>query len=218
MTNKSLDAPIRILIADDHEIVREGLRSLIGLQPDMELVGEAANGLEAVSLALTLQPDVILIDLAMPHQDGLIAIAKIKQALPQARILVLTGFSKDEHVFPAVKAGALGYLLKDTPREELLRAITEVAYGRAYWPPAIATQLAQGMARLAGTPSELTTREVEILRLLARGLTNEQIAWQLYLSANTVARHINSILTKLDLTNRTQAVLFALRHGLATLD
>jgi NarL family two-component system response regulator LiaR len=209
-------SPIRVLIADDHAIVREGLRAVISLQPGLKLVGEATNGQEVVTLALALQPDVILTDLAMPHKDGLTAIAEIRQSLPQARILVLTGLADDEHVFPAIKAGAIGYILKDAPREQLFQAITDVALGRAYLPPQAASKLVQGLHQPAA--STLTEREVETLRLLAQGLSNEQIAWRLYVSPNTVARHVNSILTKLSLSNRTQAALYALRHGLATLE
>jgi NarL family two-component system response regulator LiaR len=209
-------SPIRVLIADDHAIVREGLRAVISLQPGLVLVGEATNGQEVVTLALALQPDVILTDLAMPHKDGLTAIAEIRQSLPQARILVLTGLADDEHVFPAIKAGAIGYILKDAPREQLFRAITDVAQGRAYLPPQAASKLVQGLHQPAA--STLTERELETLRLLAQGLSNEQIAWRLYVSPNTVARHVNSILTKLNLSNRTQAALYALRHGLATLE
>jgi two-component system, NarL family, response regulator LiaR len=210
-------SPIRILIADDHTLVREGLRAMINLQPGLKLVGEATNGQEVVTLALALQPDVILTDLAMPHKDGLTAIAEIRQSLPQARILVLTGRADDEHVFPAIKAGAIGYILKDAPREQLFQAITDVAQGRAYLPSQAASKVVQGLHQPAAAGT-LTERELETLRLLAQGLSNEQIAWRLYVSPNTVARHVNSILTKLSLSNRTQAALYALRHGLATLE
>ena len=213
---------IRILIADDHAIVREGLRGLIAGEPDMELVAEAADGLVALQLARALQPDVILLDLLMPRQDGLTTLRQIKQENPAARILVLTSFAEDERVLAAINEGALGYLLKDAATEELLQAIRDVAQGRAF----LSSQLAVKVMRELGQPpayfstptKRLTRRELELLRLLAHGLTNQDIASRLSISENTVARHINSILGKLNLANRTQAALYALRQGLARLD
>jgi NarL family two-component system response regulator LiaR len=212
---------IRILIADDHAVVREGLGAMIAAQPDLKLAGAAANGQEAVRLARTLQPDVILLDLVMPVKDGLQAILEIRQTNPAARVLVLTSYADDEKVFPAIKAGALGYLLKDTPREQLLQAIRDVAQGRASLHPEIALKVMGEINRpsdLPPTSEPLTERELETLRLIARGLSNQEIAETLYLHERTVAKHVGSILSKLHLANRTQAALYALKRGLAELE
>lgn len=212
---------LRILIADDHAIVREGLGAIITIQPDMVLVGEAADGLEAVAQAKILQPDVMLMDLVMPHLDGLAAIIQIKQHNPTMRILVLTSFADDEKVFPAIKAGAMGYLLKDASRQQLLQAIRQVAQGQASLHPQIALRVMRELNQattLPPTVNPLTDREVETLRLIAHGLTNQEIATALIISEFTVSRHVNNILQKLHLANRTQAALYALRTGLATLD
>jgi NarL family two-component system response regulator LiaR len=212
---------IRILIADDHAIVREGLRALIGTKPDMELVGEAADGVEAVLKARSLQPDVILLDLVMPRKDGIEAIGEIKRENPKARILVLTSFAEDDKVFPAIQAGALGYLLKDSSPQELLRAIREVYRGESSLHPAIARKLIRELNRpsdLPTTEEPLTEREVEVLILVARGLSNQEIAERLVVSERTVRTHVSNILGKLHLANRTQAALYAVREGLAGLD
>jgi two-component system, NarL family, response regulator LiaR len=212
---------IRILIADDHAIVREGLRSLLATEPGMALVGEGRDGVEAVELARSLRPDVILLDMAMPRLDGLGAIAQIKQDNPEARILILTSFAEDDKVFPAIKAGALGYLLKDSSPQELLQAIRSVHRGESSLHPTIARKLIRELtqpATLPPTTDPLTVREVEVLRLVAQGLTNDEIAGQLYLSERTVRTHVSHILDKLHLANRTQAALYALREGLANLD
>jgi two-component system, NarL family, response regulator LiaR len=212
---------IRILIADDHAIVREGLRSLLATEPGMALVGEGRDGTEAVELARSLRPDVILLDMAMPRLDGLGAIAEIKLENPEARILILTSFAEDEKVFPAIKAGALGYLLKDSSPQELLQAIRSVHRGESSLHPTIARKLIRELtqpATLPPTADPLTEREVEVLRLVAQGLTNDEIAQSLYLSERTVRTHVSHILDKLHLANRTQAALYALREGLANLD
>jgi len=211
---------LRILIADDHEVVREGLGSMISSQADMELAGEAANGQRAVMLAAALQPDVILMDLVMPQMDGLQAIITIKQNDPTARILVLTSYADDEKVFLAIKAGALGYLLKDTPRAQILQAIRDVADGRAFLHPEIALKVIGELNRppdLPPTNAPLTEREVETLRLIARGLTNQEIGQELGLNERTIAKYVGSILDKLHLANRTQAALYALKSGIAKL-
>lgn len=212
---------IRILIADDHAVVREGVGAILSIQPDMALVGEATDGVEAVSMAKALRPDVILLDLVMPHMDGLAAIREIKQADPEAHILVLTSFADDERVFPAIKAGALGYLLKDTPRHQLLQAIRDVAQGRASLHPAIAIKVMRELNQPSDLPAAtalFTGRELETLRLIAQGLTNQEIALELTIHERTVAKYVSSLLSKLHLANRTQAALYALREGLASLE
>ncbi len=212
---------IRVLVVDDHAIVREGLRWLITTEPGMELIGEAANGVEAVVKASDLHPDVILMDLVMPRMDGITAIAEIKALLPEARILVLTSFSEDEQVFPAIKAGALGYLLKDTSPQMLLKAIRDIYAGIPSMHPFVARKLIQELQRpsdLPPTRDPLSQREMEVLRLVAQGLSNEEIAAHLFIGERTARTHVSNILRKLHLANRTQAALYALREGLARLD
>jgi NarL family two-component system response regulator LiaR len=211
---------IRILIADDHAIVREGLRALIETKPDMELIGEAADGVEAVSKACSLQPDVMLLDIVMPRQDGIAAIREIKHQIPDARILVLTSFAEDEKIFPAIKAGALGYLLKDSSPQELIQAIRDIYAGKASLHPTIALKMIREFSQpsdLPPTEKPLTEREVDVLKLVAQGLSNQEIADRLVLSERTVGTHVGNILAKLHLANRTQAALYALREGLTTL-
>jgi NarL family two-component system response regulator LiaR len=212
--------PIRILIADDHAVVREGLRALIEAKPDMELVGEAEDGVEAVLMARSLKPDVILLDLLMPRMDGIEAIGEIKQENPHARILILTSFAADDKVFPAIKAGALGYLLKDSSSQALIQAIREVYQGESSLHPTIARKLIREILRPStAAPAEnlLTEREVAVLKLIAGGLSNQEIAETLVISQRTVSSHVSNILEKLHLANRTQAAVYALREGLASL-
>jgi len=212
---------IRVLVVDDHTIVREGLRWLLATEPGITVVGEAADGAEAVAKARDLCPDVILMDLVMPRMDGIAAIGEIKRQQPEARILVLTSFAEDEKVFPAIKAGAMGYLLKDTSPQMLLKAIRDVRAGTPSMHPVMARRLIQELQRpqeLPPTKEPLTEREVEVLKLVARGFSNEEIAARLYISERTARTHVSNILTKLHLANRTQATLYALREGLARLD
>jgi len=212
---------IRILIADDHAVVREGLRALIEVETGMELVGEAADGIEAVQKARSLHPDVILLDLVMPRMGGIEAIGEIKAEDPGARILVVTSFAEDDKVFPAIKAGALGYLLKDSTPRELIQAIRDVYQSEPTMHPTIARKLMRELQRppkLPPTEEPLTERELEVLSLVARGLSNQEIGEKLFINERTVRTHVSNILSKLHLANRTQATLYALREGLARLD
>ncbi len=212
---------IRIFIADDHSVVRMGIRALLATEPGMKLIGEAENGLEAIEQVRTLEPDVILMDLMMPQMGGIEAIGKITDENPEARILALTSFAEDEKVFPAIKAGALGYLLKDTSPQKLLQAIRDVYNGVSSLDPAIAFKLIREMNRptdLPDTEAPLTEREVEVLKRVAEGLTNQEIADGLHITERTVRNHVGNILAKLHLANRTQAALYALREGLASLN
>jgi NarL family two-component system response regulator LiaR len=213
--------PLRILITDDHAIVREGLRTLIGTEPGMQVVGEAVDGVEAVQKACDLKPDVILLDIVMPRMNGLEAIHEIKRKCPDTHILVLTSFSDDEMVFPAIKAGAIGYLLKNTTPEILLQAIRDVHQGKPSMSSDIATKLMLELQRpsaLPPTEEPLTEREMDVLRLVAQGLTNQEIAESLVIGVGTVRTHVSNILAKLHLANRTQAALYALRGGLTPPD
>ncbi|MEZ4732887.1 MAG: response regulator transcription factor [Caldilineaceae bacterium] len=212
---------IRLLIADDHAVVRRGLRTILLSEPEMELVDEAADGMEAVLKARACRPDVILLDMVMPRLDGLGAIQQIKQENPAARILVLTSFAEDDKLFPAIKSGALGYLLKDSAPEQLLQAIRDVHAGKSSLDPSVALKLIRELNRpsdLPLSPDPLSERELEVLKLVARGLTNQEIADTLIIGERTVGNHISSILSKLHLANRTQAALYALREGIATLE
>jgi NarL family two-component system response regulator LiaR len=218
-----MDKCIRILIVDDHAIVREGLRGLIEVEPDMELVGEADSGEEGVEKALALRPDVILMDLLMGEMDGVAAIREIKSKWQEARVLVLTSFLEDDKVFPAIENGALGYLLKDTQPDELLDAIRGVHKGETMLHPSIAKKIMlriqeHGEESKKQDGQELTERELDVLRLLAQGDGDREIAERLFISERTVHFHVGNILSKLHLANRTQAALYAIRKGLAKPD
>lgn len=206
------DNKVRILVADDHVLVREGIVAVMKNQPDIEIVGLAGDGAEAVAQARALQPDVILLDLVMPRKDGLAAISEIVAENPEARILVLTSFGDEERVFSAVQRGALGYLLKDSSAEELLQAIRDVYHGKLSLQPSLARGLIRQLNRpssLPPTPDPLTARELHVLKLVAQGLSNKEIARTLNISQRTVHSHVSSILGKLHLANRTQAALYA---------
>ena len=213
--------PIRLLITDDHTIVRKGLKILLGTEADMQVVGEAENGREAVEKAQALAPDVVLMDIEMPIMDGIEATKKITAAHPEMRVLVLTSFAADDKVFPAVKAGALGYLLKDSSPDQLVEAIRQVHRGEPSLEPAIARKVLQELANPGAaakpTTDPLTEREMEVLRLIAQGMSNKEIAAALFVAEWTVRSHVSSILSKLQLASRTQAALYALRSGIASL-
>lgn len=211
---------IRVLIADDHPVVRDGLRGLMEIQPDIEVVGEARDGIEAVDQARSLKPDVMLLDMVMPGKDGVQAIIEIKEENPEARILVLTSYAEGEMAFPAIKAGALGYLLKDSSPEELLQAIHNVYRGQISLHPTVARMLVEELGQpseLPPTEEPLTEREVDVLQLVAQGMSNQEIAETLVVGERTVSTHVSNILDKLHLANRTQATFYALRKGLASL-
>lgn len=212
---------IRVFIADDHAIVRNGIAALLATEPDIEVIGDASNGEEAVLAAKELHPDVILMDLVMPGMDGIQAIQQIRTQDPDARILVMTSFATDEMVFPAIKSGALGYLLKDSSPEELVTAIHQVYRGEPSLHPQIARRVLQEISQpptQTRTEEPLTERELEVLKLIARGMSNQEIAEQLVISETTVRTHVSRILSKLHLASRTQAALYALKEGLADLD
>jgi NarL family two-component system response regulator LiaR len=207
---------IQILIVDDHAIIREGLRALIATEPGMKVVGEAADGFQAVHLALALRPDLILLDLVMPRKDGLATILDLKREGSEAHILVLTSYLEDDQVFPALKAGALGYLLKDTGPDELLQAIRQVHRGEVSLHPIVAHKVISELNRppvLPLTPDPLTPRELEVLTLVAQGLSNREVAEKLAISERTARTHVSNILNKLHLANRLQATLYALQEG-----
>ncbi|HRQ38877.1 MAG TPA: response regulator transcription factor [Chloroflexota bacterium] len=207
---------IRILIADDHPVVREGLAGMLAGQDDFEVVGLAADGSTAVTLTLSLSPDVTLMDLRMPGLDGVGAIEAIKKAQPDAHILVLTTYDSDADIVRAVAAGATGYLLKDAPREELFRAIRAVARGESVLSPAVASRL---MTRMRAPAEEnLSAREIEVLQLVAKGASNQQIGKELHISTATVKSHLIHIFNKLGVDGRTAAVTVALEKGIITLE
>jgi len=212
---------IRVFVTDDHNIVRKGIKATLDLIPDMELVGEAANGREAVERVASIKPDIVLMDLVMPEMDGIEATRQIKSQHPDIRILVLTTFAGEDKIFPAIKAGASGYQLKDSDPEELVAAIRQVHLGESALHPIIARKVLNELTRPSEqppTPDPLTTREVEVLKLVAKGLENPEIAAQLVISEATVRTHVSNILGKLHLASRTQAALYALREGLASLE
>jgi len=224
---------IEVLIVDDHAVVRQGLRTFLELQDEasqggvsvlpIEVVGEAANGVEAVRLASRFQPDVVLLDLVMPEMDGIEATSRILEGSPHTRVIILTSFGEEDKVFPAIRAGAQGYLLKDIAPDDLVQAVRAAYLGQVQLHPDVARKLMSAVASQEGPSAgqaeapfgDLTEREVEVLRLIAGGLNNRDIADRLVISTKTVKTHVSSILSKLHLEDRTQAAIYALRHGLA---
>jgi NarL family two-component system response regulator LiaR len=209
---------ISVLIADDHPFVRHGLRTYLETLDDLEVVGEASDGAEAVELSGNLLPEVVLMDLVMPELDGVEATRRIKAASPATKVIVLTSFDDDEKVFPAIKAGAAGYLLKDVRPAELAEAVRKASRGEALLAPSVAARLMQEVSGERPPAAGLTERELDVLRLIARGMSNKLIARELVVSEKTVKTHVSNILAKLHLADRTQAALYAVREGLAQLD
>ena len=209
--------PIRILLADDHSVVRQGLRMFLALDPDLEVIGEATDGAEAVRLARELNPDVVLMDMLMPVMDGVAATATIRRELPDTEVIALTSVLEDEKVVGAVRAGAIGYLLKDTEADDLRRAIKAAADGQVQLSPKAAARLMREV-RAPDSPEALTERETDVLRLLAQGKSNKEIAHLLSLSEKTVKTNVSNVLAKLGVPSRTQAALYAVRIGLVSID
>jgi DNA-binding NarL/FixJ family response regulator len=214
---------MKIVICDDQAIVRDGLEMLLKLEPDIEIVGIADNGADAVELMDKKNPDLILMDLKMPVMNGVEAIRQIKAKHPEGKILVLTTYDDDEWVFDAIQAGASGYLLKDTPRDEVVKAIRGTITGKTYVDPSVAGKVLRQASSRQTQPvtlitNKLTDREIDVLRLIAKGFNNSDIAGQLFLSEGTVRNHVSSILSKLGVTDRTQAAVIAIQHGLTNSD
>lgn len=210
---------IKVIVCDDQAIIRDGLEMLLKLEKDIEVVGQAQDGAEAVEMVKKAQPDLVLMDLKMPGLNGIEATRQIRATYPQVRVLVLTTYDDDEWVFDAIRAGASGYLLKDTPREEVIKAVRGTAAGKSFIDPAVAGKLLHQVADKQTQPStlltdKLTEREAEVLRLVARGFNNADIAERLHLSEGTVRNHVSAIFAKLEVADRTQAAVIAIQHGL----
>lgn len=215
-------SPTTVILVDDHAVVRQGVRAFLETQPDLEVVGEAENGTQAVDLVIQTAPDVILMDLIMPDMDGVEATRRVKAASPRTQVVIFTSYYKDEHIFPAIRAGALSYILKDARPSELAEAVRKAARGEAVLNPRVAARLVfemQGVREESVNPfAELSERELEVLRLVATGISNQEIAEKLYISEKTVKSHVSNILSKLHLADRTQAAVFAWNEGIVRRD
>ena len=213
-----MSIPITVLLVDDHEVVRSGVSAFLASQPDFEVIGEAKSGTEAVNLAQKLVPDVVLMDLVMAKMDGVEATRQVKTVSPRTKIVVLTSYHQDEYIFPALQAGAISYILKDVKMDELAAALRRAAQGEATLHPKVASRVIQelhGANREELNPyTELTDREMEVLKLIAKGQSNSEIAESLVISVNTVKGHVSNILSKLHLADRTQAAVFAWQQGI----
>jgi DNA-binding NarL/FixJ family response regulator len=214
--------PISVFIVDDHAVVRQGIRAFLQALPDMEVVGEAENGTQAVALALQTAPDVVLMDLVMPDMDGVEATRRVKSASPRTQVVIFTSYYRDEYIFPAIRAGALSYILKDADPAELAEAIRKAAHGEAMLNPRVAARLVQEIQGVRSEDTnpfaELSERELEVLRLIANGGSNKEIADQLVISEKTVKSHVSNILSKLHLVDRTQAAAYAWNKGIVRRD
>lgn len=210
--------PITIVIIDDHAVVRKGVRAFLEAQPDLAVLGDAGSGEEGVALAAEMIPDVVLMDLVMPQMDGVEATRRLKQVSPRSQVIVLTSYHEDEHIFPAIQAGALSYLLKDVGPHELANAVRKAAVGEAVLHPRVAARVIReihGASRDPHNPfTDLSERELEVLRVIADGLSNEEIAERLVISEKTVKSHVSNILSKLHVADRTQAAVYAWRSGI----
>jgi NarL family two-component system response regulator LiaR len=219
---KNMDRPVTVLIVDDHEVVRQGLRGYLAAQVEFDVLGETGSGEVAVALAQERVPDVVLMDLIMPGMDGVEATRRIKNVSPRTQIVVLTSYHDDEHIFPALKAGAISYVLKDVGMEELAEAILKAARGEATLDPRVASRVIRELQGLRGEDvnpyTELTNREMDVLRLIADGKSNSEIADELVVSAHTVKGHVSNILSKLHLADRTQAAVYAWQKGVVRRD
>lgn len=221
--NPDREGKIRVLIVDDHQIVRQGLRTYLELQDEITVVGEAGDGLEAIDLAVDLKPDVVLMDLVMPHLDGISATRQLKSALPDTAVIALTSFSEDDKVFPAIQAGASSYLLKDVTPEELVETVKAAFRGEIRLHPEVTRKLIQQVAQQPVSPTSsysetLTEREHDVVRLVAQGLSNRDIAGTLFISEKTVKTHISNILGKFHLEDRTQLAIYAIKNHLVNLE
>jgi NarL family two-component system response regulator LiaR len=217
------ESKIKVLIVDDHQVVRQGLRTFLELQPDIVVVGEASDGQEAVEMVRQLHPDVVLMDLMMPHLDGIAATRQVKTLSNRVKVIALTSFTEDDKVFPAIQAGASSYLLKDVSPDDLAEAIRAAQRGEARLHPDIARKLMEQVAQQTGParqdlPLDLTARELEVVELVAQGCSNSEIAQVLVISEKTVKTHVSNILGKLHLDDRTQLAIYAIKHGLVDLE
>lgn len=215
-----MNTPIKVLVVEDQAVVRQGLVAILSFYDEIEVIGEATNGIEAVNMVRELRPNVVLLDLVMPVQDGLETIPQILDVAPGTNILIVTGYGEADNIFSAIKLGALGYLLKDSPHEQLISAIHDVSNGEAFIPPSMALRMIREMDEISSPSNKkhpLTQRELETLKCIAQGSSNQDIAQKLVVNERTVAKYVSNILGKLHLENRTQAALYALREGLTEL-